>query len=223
VLFHSDVAHRIGRIAQRLRCRPTGDDDVLFGRAAAQHGQDGCDIEPAVFEGVSHFVEDDEPDAGIAEVFASDLPGEPGGRSIALLVLGFPGKTCPAYMPGDTRLGPEKGFFTAIGTSFHKLHDRDPHAVSQGARDDAKGGGRLALAVAGIDYQHTALDLRRGDLPVNDFLLLLHSFCMGNHEIFPTGGPQHRTYPACQPECALQGRETVMAFMIGSAWKSHDR
>ncbi len=25
----------------------------------------------------------------------------------------------------------------------------------------------------------------------------------------------HRTIPACKPECALQGRETVMTFMIG--------
>jgi hypothetical protein len=25
----------------------------------------------------------------------------------------------------------------------------------------------------------------------------------------------HRTIPACQLECALQGRETVMTFMIG--------
>jgi hypothetical protein len=25
----------------------------------------------------------------------------------------------------------------------------------------------------------------------------------------------HRTIPACQPECALQGRETVMTLMIG--------
>ncbi len=33
----------------------------------------------------------------------------------------------------------------------------------------------------------------------------------------------HRTIPACQPECALQGRETVMTFMIGDAWKSHGR
>ncbi|TMQ74967.1 hypothetical protein ACCUM_2190 [Candidatus Accumulibacter phosphatis] len=28
----------------------------------------------------------------------------------------------------------------------------------------------------------------------------------------------HRTIPACKPECALQGREAVMTFMIGGAW-----
>ncbi len=33
----------------------------------------------------------------------------------------------------------------------------------------------------------------------------------------------HRTVPACKPECALQGRGTVMTFMIGGVWKSHDR
>jgi hypothetical protein len=33
----------------------------------------------------------------------------------------------------------------------------------------------------------------------------------------------HRAIPACKPECALQGRETVMAFIIRGVLPSHDR
>ncbi|MER2545346.1 MAG: type II secretion system protein, partial [Candidatus Accumulibacter phosphatis] len=33
----------------------------------------------------------------------------------------------------------------------------------------------------------------------------------------------HRTIPACKPECARQGRETVMTFIIGGVLQSHDR
>jgi hypothetical protein len=77
-------------------------------------GDDGIEVEPAVFEGVGHFIEDDEADFRIAQVAAGNFPGGLRGVGVAVLVLRFPGEAFAADVPGDVRLLAEEGFFAGI-------------------------------------------------------------------------------------------------------------
>jgi hypothetical protein len=98
----------------------------------------GIEIQPVVFEGVSHFVEDDEADFRVAQVAAGNFPGRLRRLGIALLVLGFPGEAFATDMPGDIGLLTEKGFFAGVRTAFDELDNADLEAVAEGAGDHAE-------------------------------------------------------------------------------------
>jgi hypothetical protein len=93
------LGHRIGRVDQRLRCAAPGDDHVLHGPPAGQRGEYRCEIEPAVFERVGKFVEDDEADFRVGEIAASDVPGRLCDSGIARVVLRFLGEAFARHVP----------------------------------------------------------------------------------------------------------------------------
>ena len=68
----------------------------------------------------------------------------------------------------------QRDALAGLPLALDELHDRDLHAVAERAEDHAEGGGRLALALAGVDDQQALLDrLGRDDL-VARLLLLAH-------------------------------------------------
>src|SRR5574343_1277763 len=104
VLLVADLAYRIGGVAQGLWGGAAGDDDMLHGRAGGQLGEYLGQIEPAVFEGIGHFIEHDETDRPVGQVVAGHLPGSLGGTGVTFLILALPNETLAAEMPADAPL-----------------------------------------------------------------------------------------------------------------------
>ena len=78
---------------------------------------------------------------------------------VAVAVLGFPGEAFAHRLDGH-ELGKflEHGALAGAPGALDELHDADLHAMADGAEHHAEGGGRFALALAGVDDEQALLD-----------------------------------------------------------------
>src|SRR5262245_23269062 len=98
---------------------------------------------------------------------AGDLPGRARRLGVAFVVLCIPGEALAADMPMHARMRLEESLFAGIRTPLDELHHGDFLSVTQCAGNDAEGGGRLALAVAGMNHKDAALDIRSGNVLID--------------------------------------------------------
>ena len=121
------------------------------------------------------FVENYHVIARIGDHFLGCLPRPARRGDIAGAVLGVPGEALAHGLQCD-ELGEagENGAFAGLPHALDELDDPDPHAVANRPDRQAEGGGRLALALAGIDDDEAAFfRLGRQDF-VPGRLLLRH-------------------------------------------------
>ncbi len=136
--------------------------DVQIARLGAQHVQHLVERQVVVAQHDVELVEQHEAIGGIGDHRLRLLPRRAGGGDVAGAVLGLPGEAF-AHGAACDEIGKARQHRALAGLprAFDELHDADAHGVADAAHHHAEGGGRFALAGAGMDDEEAAL-LRLG-------------------------------------------------------------
>src|SRR3990172_884040 len=149
-----DLAHlgdEIGVVDEFLRGVAAGDDDVGALGALLQEVDDLAGGEPAVGERVGELVESDDVVVARGDLLLALLPEVAGEGLVLLDVLREPGEAAAQRDDLHAYLLCRPVFAVVAGGGLDELEHADVVAAAPGAKEDAEGGGGLALAVAGVD------------------------------------------------------------------------
>ena len=113
------------------------------------------------------LVEHDQADRRVGHQFARLGPGALGRGDVARAILRLPGEAFAQRVPFDLIAEAlQRGALAGLPGALAELHDAAAQAAAQRAHQQAPGGRRLALALAGVDDQQAFLDGLGGDLGI---------------------------------------------------------
>src|SRR5262249_1286490 len=144
--------YEIGRLDQLRFGVAAGDDDVQVARFSFERRDDFDNRQIVVPQYDVEFVEQHQPIRTIGQHRFCRLPGPLRRRDVTGTILSVPGKALAHRPAGHETAEPlERNSFAGAPSAFDELNYADSHAVTEASQDHAKGRGRLALALAGMD------------------------------------------------------------------------
>ena len=158
VLDQRHLGDEVGGLDQLGLGVAAGDDDVQIARLRLQRRHDLVERQIVVAQHDVQLVEQHQPIGRVGDHRLRRFPGGARGGDVAGAVLGVPGKAL-AHRPAGHEIAKafERRPLAGAPRALDELDDADPHAVAEAAQHHAEGGGRLALAGAGMDDQQPAL------------------------------------------------------------------
>ena len=175
MLHRAHLRDAIGECYQFWLRIPPGHDNIEIGPPRSQRGQYLSQRQIVVAQRDIQLIQDQQLNRGIGHQFLRLLKRPPCRCDIARLVLRFPGETfahcVPRHLIAKSR---ERVLLTRLPRPFHELHHAHPPAMTERAQRQPKRCRRLAFAGAGMNQQHTLLDVLARNLGVLHRLTLLH-------------------------------------------------